>query len=196
MSPADKTELIKLLPDEGNLSVAIIANAWDTYPKERKNLELNDCVTSFEKYGLKTSVLDLAKVNEQAVERSLKNVNLVWVMGGNSFYLNYCAHKSGFDKVLRRIINENLVYGGESAGAVLVGSTLHGIEHLDDPKLAPEVMWDGIGLLEYGIIPHWGWEKYGEHLIKAKIEMESHSKVVTINNDEALTVIDNEPRLV
>jgi len=118
MSPADKTELLKLLPADENLSVAIVPNAWDTYPKERKELEVNNCVASFKKYGLKTSILDLSSSDKRAVEQSLKNVNLVWVMGGNSFHLNFYAKKSGFSEALKKSLDEGLVYGGESAGAV------------------------------------------------------------------------------
>ncbi len=196
MSPVNKAELLKLLPDGHDLSVTIVPNAWDIYPKERKELEVNNCVASFKKYGFKTSILDLTNSDKQAVEQSLKDANLVWVMGGNTFYLNFYAQKSGFGEFLKKRLNENLVYGGESAGAVLVGSTLHGIEHLDDPKLAPEIAWDGVGLLDYGLIPHWGWEKYGEYLAKAKTEMEKHGKVATIDNDEALVIIDGQSRTV
>lgn len=192
MSPVDKTELLKLLPVDSNFSVVIVPNAWDTYPKERKSLEVSNCVESFKSFGCKTSILDLIELNERDVEQALKNTNLVWVMGGNSFYLNYYAQKSGFNKVIKTMADSGLVYGGESAGALLAGSTLHGIEHLDDPKEAPETIWDCIGLLDYGLIPHWGWEKYGDYLAKAKIEMEKYGKVVTIDNNKALIIVDGE----
>lgn len=196
MSTTDKTELLKLLPDTNNLSVVIVPNAWDTYPKERKELEVNNCVASFEQYGFKVSIIDLTKADKQTIKQSLKDTALVWVMGGNTFYLNYYAQKSGFSEVLKPLLDEGLVYGGESAGAALVGSTLHGIEHLDDPKLAPKVSWDGIGLLDYGLIPHWGWEKYGEYLTKAKTEMEKYGKVTTIDNDKAIIIIDGQSKIV
>jgi dipeptidase E len=117
-------------------------------------------------------------------------------MGGNTFHLNYYAQKSGFGDVIKNLLLEGLVYGGESAGAILVGSTLHGIEYLDDPKLAPEILWNGIGLLDYGLIPHWGWEKYGEYISKARNEMEKHGTVITLDNDKALVIIDGQTKVV
>lgn len=150
----------------------------------------------FEGYGFKTSLLDLTKANRQVVEKSLKDTKLVWVMGGNTFYLNYYVEKSDFGAVVRELLDNGLVYGGESAGAVIVGSTLHGIEYLDDPKLAPEQIWQGIGLLDYGLIPHWGWEKYGQYLEQAKGEMEKYAHVSTIDNDEALVVDDGQSKIV
>lgn len=193
MSPINKDELLKLVGKQSGLSVVIVPNAWDTYPKERKELEVANCIALFKSCGFTTSVLDLTISDKQKVEDGLKNKTLVWVMGGNTFYLNLYLHKSGFSEVIKQHLDNGLVYGGESAGAVVTGLTLHGIEHLDDPKESPEVIWEGLKLVDFSIIPHWGWEKYGEYLEKAKQEMEKSTKVVTIDNDKALVINGGEP---
>jgi dipeptidase E len=187
-----KSELLKLIGKQGNLSTVLVPTAWGTYSEERRTTEVAKCVESFKSYGFTTSILDLTAANKQAVEDMLKGKDLVWVMGGNTFYLNLYLHTSGFSELIKEHLDNGLVYGGESAGAVVVGLTLHGVEHLDDPKDSPGVIWDGLRLVDSGIIPHWGYEKYGEYLEKAKQEMEKFTKVVTIDNDNALVVNGGE----
>jgi dipeptidase E len=185
-------ELLKLIGKQSNLSAVLVPTAWNTYPEERCTTEVAKCVETFKSYGFTTSILDLTIADKQTIEDTLKDKDLVWVMGGNTFYLNLYLHTSGFSEVIKKRLDNGLVYGGESAGAVVVGSTLHGVEHLDDPKDAPEVNWDGLQLVDSGIIPHWGYEKYGEYLEKAKQEMEKFTKVVTIDNDKALVINGSE----
>jgi dipeptidase E len=187
-----KDELLKLIGKQSSLSAVLVPTAWGTYSEERRTTEIAKCVSAFKSYGFTTSILDLTKANKQTVEDMLKGKNLVWVMGGNTFYLNLYLHTSGFSEVIKEHLDNGLVYGGDSAGAVVAGSTLHGVEHLDDPNDAPEVLWDGLRLVDSGILPHWGYEKYGEHLEKTKQEMEKFTKVITIDNDKALIIDGDE----
>lgn len=183
-----KDELLKLIGKQANLSVVLVPTAWGTYPEERRTTEVAKCVESFKSYGFTTSLLDLTTANKQTVENALQDKDLVWVMGGNTFYLNLYLHTSGFSELIKKHLDNGLVYGGDSAGVVVVGSTLHGVEHLDDPKDSPEVIWEGLQLVDYGILPHWGYEKYGEYLEKAKQEMEKFGRVVTVDNDKTLVI--------
>ena len=187
-----KDELLKLIGKQSNLSVVLVPTAWGTYPEERRTAEVGKCVELFKSYGFTTSLLDLTVANKQTIEDMLKGKDLVWVMGGNTFYLNLYLHTSGFSEVIKKHLGDGLVYGGDSAGAVVAGSTLHGVERLDDPNDSPEVIWEGLRLVDYGVIPHWGYEKYGEYLDKAKQEMEKFTKVITIDNDKALVINGSE----
>ena len=68
--------------------------------------------------------------------------------------------QSGFDDVMTGMLErDEIVYGGFSAGAVVAAPTLRGIELMDDPDevppgYAPEPSWDGLGLIDYSIVPH------------------------------------------
>ena len=117
--------------------------------------------------------------------------DFIWIMGGNTFYLNYKIHKTGFDKTLKSAVANGLVYGGTSAGAVIAGPTIHGAENVDDLKDAPQVIWDGLGLVDFGIVPHWGMEKYAKELEKMYEEMQPYvSQVIKLSNEDAVIDID------
>lgn len=193
------------IPDSKNLlalintsspSVSIIPNARDIYPAEVQQEENNRVVEHFAELGIKSHFIDLRQDTGDELKDKLASHSLVWVMGGNTFYLNEQVHKSGMAGFIRQLLEDGLVYGGESAGAVLACPTLRGVELMDDPEKASKPMWDGLGLVDFGIIPHWGMEKYSKVLEKCKTEMEKHVKVQTLNNDQAIVIHNSQITLV
>jgi dipeptidase E len=190
----NEDERAKLFGDKSDLSVVIIPNAWDTYPEDRQKAEVADTVAQFKEIGFKTTVVDLVTSNSDVKESALKDNDFIWVMGGNTFHLNYRIQVEGFDKLLKKALGNGLVYGGTSAGAVVATPTLHGAENVDEiPEKLPEVIWDGLRLVDFGIVPHWGMEKYDAELQKMKQELTPHVPFVhTLTNDEAMTVIDGK----
>ena len=86
---------------------------------------------------------------------------MIWTPGGNSFLLRRAMRQSGLDLFLMaRWEDRNLVYGGYSAGAVVVTPTLRGIDLVDPPDqqasgYSAEIVWDGLALVPYCNAPHY-----------------------------------------
>ena len=193
----NKSEQVKLFGSKTQLRVTIIPNAWDPYPKDRRKVELADTSARFEALGYQSSVLDLVTSSDKQMHESLSSSDLVWVTGGNSFYLNYQLQHSGFDKLLKGYLTKGLVYGGASAGAIVASPTLHGVENADDPKDTPSIIWDGLSIVKFGIVPHWGMEKYADDLEKMADEMRPYvPQLVTLTNAQAVIVIDDKLEVV
>lgn len=191
----NQDEQKKLFGKKDDISVVIVPNAWDPYSEGRRNTEIAATISEFESLGYITSVLDLVKSTEEQRKEALESNDFLWVTGGNSFYLNYCVKKVGFDVLVKDALNRKspLVYGGTSAGAVLATPTLHGVEFADDPNDAPEVIWDGLHLVDFAIVPHWGMEKYQSVLDKMQLTEAQHVRdVITLTNDQAITLIDGK----
>ena len=188
-----KDEQAKLFGDTPRPKVVIIPNAWDTYPEDRQETELTSAMTEFEKHGYRSTVLDLVTSSDKQKQDNLLSNDFIWVMGGNSFYLNYRVQKTGFDVLLRDALDKGLVYGGTSAGAVVACPTLHGTENADNPNDAPQVIWEGLNLVDFGIVPHWGMEKYADKLEKMADEMRPYvPQLITLTNEQAAIVIGGE----
>jgi len=184
----NQQERLQLFGNKKLLSVAIVPNAWDTYPADRQKAELSNTVSQFEELGFKTTIIDLTTANSNLKE-NLEPYDFIWIMGGNTFYLNYKIHKTGFDQTLKQAVNNGLVYGGTSAGAVIAGPTIHGAENVDDPKDAPQIIWEGLGLTDFGIVPHWGMDKYANELEKMYEEMQPYvSQITKLSNEEAVVI--------
>jgi dipeptidase E len=96
-----------------------------------------------------------------ALQERLDGVSLIWSMGGNAFLLRRAFCASGLDEwLVSRRKDPALVYGGYSAGAIVVTPTLRGIERVDPPDIIAdgydrEVIWDGVGLVSYSLAPHY-----------------------------------------
>lgn len=196
MHPSNREAFLNLFPDRTSLSAVVVPTGWGTYPAKRKQTELDHILATLKDFGFTTSLLDLASATKDSVQEALKGKSLVWVMAGNTFYLNFYLHKSGFAKIIKDCMEAGLVYGGESAGAVVAGTTIHGVEKVDDPKESPETIWEGLSLLDHGILPHADREKYREPIAAAGEEMAKFTKVVSITNDQAVVVVDGGEDIV
>jgi len=138
-----------------SVSVALLPNAKDYYSDRARTFTLDGRLAYMAQFGLNTSVVDLRDYNDsEALKQELADYDLIWAMGGNTFILRYEMKRSGFDKIIRQLLDQGIVYGGDSAGALVVGLSLAGIESADEPAFAEEVINDGIGLIPFHILPH------------------------------------------
>ena len=144
---------------------AIVSNALDNISSTARAIyrdEVYDPHLELRALGLNTEELDLRRYfgAPDALAAKLGEFDLVWVTGGNAFVLRRAMKQSGFDDVMTGMLErDEIVYGGFSAGAVVAAPTLRGIELMDDPDevppgYAPEPSWDGLGLIDYSIVPH------------------------------------------
>ena len=157
-----------------NKHVAVISNAIDfrVEPERRDRVqkEFADLVA----LGFIPEEIDLRKFfgKKDELAQTLKKFGLVWVRGGNVFILQRAAEESGFDLVIQDMLKDDLlVYGGYSAGILLLTPTLHGLELVDDSNVIPlgyhaPFKWEGLNLVGYSIAPHYK----SEHPESEKIE--------------------------
>ena len=136
--------------------VAVISNALDFIPLQARldyARNVHDPLDDFRRAGLEATDLDLRRYFGEPVglRQALAAFDLVWAVGGNAFLLMRAMRQSGFDKAITRLAGEErLVYGGWSAGAVVAGPSLRGIELMDDPHVVaegydPEPPWGAWG---------------------------------------------------
>lgn len=83
--------------------------------------------------GFKTTEMDLRKEDENSLKNKLKNFDVIYIEGGNTFYLLKCVRKSGFDKVIKSFLKKNGIYVGVSAGSIIAGLNIDsaGWKHAD-----------------------------------------------------------------
>jgi dipeptidase E len=150
------------LVDKPGACCAAICNADDYKTPEDRVLGVQRELDDLESLGFETEEVDLRDHFGDAggLRRRLESFDLVWVRGGNTFLLRRALAASGGDNVLAELITgDRLVYAGYSAGALVLGPTLRGIEDIDDPTVVPEgyaadVVWDGLRVVPYCVLPH------------------------------------------
>ena len=140
---------------------AIVVNALDNRPKPRA-VWLSKQTDKLVGLGFTVVELDLRDYFESSSELGtlLRDIDVVWVNGGNAFILRRAMRQSGFDMLIKSALaRDEIVYAGFSAGTVIASDSLRGLDITDDPDdvpsgYAPEVVWEGLGLVPFAIAVH------------------------------------------
>lgn len=156
-----KGHLLRELGGEGKAFV--IGNALDfsgDVVRRRNGIarEIDDLGT----YGITAEPLDLRDFfgHPQLLANELEGATMLWVTGGNTFLLRRAMALSGLDEFLHAKKDApDFLYAGYSAGACVLCPSLEGIHLGDDPDAraegyAGEVLWTGLGLIDYYFVPH------------------------------------------
>ncbi|MFI1416738.1 Type 1 glutamine amidotransferase-like domain-containing protein [Streptomyces sp. NPDC020731] len=125
----------------------------------------------------------------EELRTELADVDVVFVAGGNSFYLLEKALASGFGEVLGELLDHGVKYIGASAGAIMVGPDLRPVSTLDDPAEAPGLeSLRGLGLVDFVVLPHYGNEKYLPEYEAIMRRYEGELTLLPLRNDQAVWV--------
>lgn len=184
---------------EGKPTVAVINNALDPYPKDSADSFIRTLTELFQTLDFKPTNIDLREYEHKTLElkNELRKHALIWVSGGNSFWLRYVMKTSGFDSIIKDLLAEGIVYGGWSAGTVVAGPSLKVIELMDPVEKAPEIIWEGLGLVPYFIWPHWNTKKYVHLQEDAQEQMSKLPyEAFALSDGEALVVENGQRRIV
>ncbi len=85
----------------------------------------------------------------------LSDYDLVYIVGGNPFYLMDHLKRSGADAILREIIKaEEAILIGSSAGAVVLGPDLRIVAEFDPDLAEGYEDFAGVGIVPFTILPH------------------------------------------
>lgn len=178
-----------------NLKLIYIPTAADPYQdkwfidEDRKRLQ---------EMEIKFSELDIKNQNASKLKKALKNSDVIFISGGNSFYLLEKSLESGFDKVVKELVDHDIIYVGASAGAAIAGPTLEPIQLLDDPTKAPNLKsFNAFGLVNFVILPHYGKEKY-RHKYDKIVQIYGHKpyQLLKLTDHQAVIVENNQYRIV
>ncbi len=134
--------------------------------------------------------LDLKDKSEVEVGKAMEDRNVVYVNGGNTFYLLYWVKKSGFDKVLK---NFKGLYVGVSAGsyiacpAIVMASWKH-----QDRNRVGITDFTALNLVPFLITAHFE-EAYRSIVDKAS---KSTGYPIVAITDEQAVLVDNGVRVI
>lgn len=186
-----------------NKKAAVIMNALDWGDPVRVAKSTEDQISTLNSLGYEAESLDLRKYFNKSKELKelMSNFGLVWVHGGNSFVLKRAYEQSGFDSIIKELIEENkIIYAGFSAGVVVISPTLRGVEIVDDPNIVPEnqnykkeFSEKGLDVIKYVVAMHYksdhpesaSVDKYVEYCEKENIPYKTlkDGEVIVINGE-------------
>lgn len=197
-------ELVRLILDGQGESrtkkIAYIPNACDftNVNREKRKIREEIDIHSLEDIWLDVEYLDLKDFfhKTDALRKKLSSYNAVFVRGGNTFILRQAMRLSGFDVIFEELKeNNNFVYSGYSAGICVLAPNLKALQIVDDPTDKPyqelqETIWEGLGYLDYMILPHYKSDHPESEAIDEEVEYckQNHVPFRTLKDGEVIII--------
>jgi len=183
------SEILSAPPKE--LTVAFVPTAADIY--DDKWFVGADRAKLVE-MGFNVFDLSLKGKTMEAVEEALDKTDIIFVAGGNTFYLLEQARASGFIDLVPKLVERGVIYIGSSAGSYLACPTIEVATWKHQDRNAVGLTdFTALGLVPFLMSVHYKPEYKNilkQHMVQAKYQV----KILT--DDQAVLVIDNNYQLV
>ncbi len=139
--------------------------------------------------------LDLRNKNQEELEEIFDRSDIIFVNGGNTFFLLDWMRKTGFEKALKKFLSEDKLYVGVSAGGIVVTPTIAiaGVEPGDANNVGLKD-FTGLDTVNFEFSPHVpdmvSYEAVEEY------SKTTHNKIYSVDDYAAVLVQDNKVSII
>lgn len=145
--------------------------------------------STLESLGMMVDVLEVSSASYDSIVNSLTKNDVIFVGGGNTFFLLQELRRSGADQILIREVEKGKLYIGESAGSIMTCPDIGYCADMDSPEKAPDLTdYAGLNLVDFYIVPHIGNEEMGESAQKAVEKYSSELELKAITDEQVILV--------
>ena len=191
-----KDDIVKLLQKPAyDVTVAFITTA--AKPQEDLDYVQRDWRIMKDDLGFNIEEFDIEGKTEAQVMKELELKDIIFVEGGNTFYLLSAMRACNFEKVIRKLLKQGKVYIGVSAGSIVAGRTIQtaGWKNGDKNVVGLKNL-KGLNLVPFDIFVHYKPEH--AEIIRQKmpdpIKRAKNLRIIT--DDQALLIQGNEVDLI
>jgi len=188
-----------------DIKVAIIpdASASDEASHHWQIESLKSISDTFKKH---VWILNLFALNKKQMEWQINNADVIWCCGGSTDFLKLTLEKSGFDKILPKILQKK-VWVGSSAGSVVLGrrGTTKTQKALNKGDMFYKVD-EYLGVVDVRIYPHLWKEQIDDEKFKIVVEESkkqtcpvyalSHDAAVIVNGNKTYMIGTNSQKII
>jgi dipeptidase E len=164
----------------GEYKVAIITTAAE---RKAENKYAKLAMSQFQEMGFSDIQFIDVEFDDPEI---LDSFQVIYVCGGNTFFLLHHLKKSGADEILKNILlnKKDVIYIGVSAGSIILSPTIREAATINpDPNDIGLTDWSGLGVIDFEVHVHYDSEDEEEVLL---YEKSVSSKVVRIANGQAI----------
>lgn len=135
--------------------IAFIPTASNLEPGDKKDWFIEDLIQLKNLKFSSIDIIDISALPKEIWLARLKDVDIIYVEGGNTYHLMYWFNKSGLSEILPELLKTK-IYVGVSAGTVVATPSLLNADFEKQPALdIKEIAYDnGLSLVEFMIEPH------------------------------------------
>ena len=138
--------------------------------------------------GFRITELDIDKASKNEMKQRLDNSDIVYVAGGNTFYLLKRIRETGFDEMLDEFVVGGGLYAGASAGALIAGPDIGAVSSIDEPeKVKGLKSTEGLGWIDVVPIPHYDMKARTKSIDEITQKHKDYETVL-LTDDQAMLV--------
>ncbi|EKD23068.1 MAG: Peptidase S51 dipeptidase E [uncultured bacterium] len=129
------------------------------------------------------------QLDHQITKDEIDKADVIYVCGGNTFYLIQQIRQSGFDKLLKSFQG---LYVGVSAGSIVVGPNVEvsGPWDENDINLTDTT---GMNIVNVALIPHY---QRKEKSIVDDLKAKANYEIIELTDNQAVLVVDGEKKVI
>lgn len=149
--------------------------------------------------GFKVTDYTFTGKNKREIDKVIKETDIVFISGGNTFYLLEKIQQSKSADVIKNYIEKGKIYIGSSAGSVIAGPDIYPIYRQDDAKKAPHLKgYDGLGLVDFVVFPHWGSDYFKKLYLNHRLEhaYTTRHKIILLTDYQYVKVVGDTYQIV
>lgn len=175
------------------VNMVVIPADPDNYAKNDKQFNGNESVVgvfkTFKKIfpNLNISLLD-NRVSLENGTNSLKNADIIYLLGGNPFIQLEYLQKNKFDVIIQ---NTSALVIGVSAGSMNLATNSYYSKDEDYPE---SVIYKGLGITDITIDPH--FDINNEEQVNEIRANSKNIKIIGLPNDSAIVISNNNVRYI
>lgn len=191
-NPEIGKEFLKLVGKNPSKIKVFVVVTPAKYLKRRKRI-----VRQFKKLkgaGVSEDNITFFKLDRKAKREDLKNIDVVFVFGGNTFEYLDRIKKTGLDKLIKNFVKKGGVYAGISAGSYVACPTIEaaGWKHADRNTAGLKNL-RGLNLVPFLITAHFE-EKWRATIERAARKIKY--KVIALTDRQAILVKGRSTKII
>ena len=145
---------------------------------------------SFLKFS-QIDIVDISALPKEIWLTRLKEADILFVEGGNTYHLMYWFNKSGLSKILPKLL-ETKIYIGVSAGSIIATPSLINADFESKPlkEINEEIFHQGLKLVDFMIEPHINSIYFPDSTLEklAKRSKKYNSPIYGIDDETAIKI--------
>ncbi|MEG0364904.1 MAG: Type 1 glutamine amidotransferase-like domain-containing protein [Erysipelotrichales bacterium] len=166
-------------------------------PTASKVEEMKDYVEkakqAFESMQAIVEIVDIDAFPIAKVQEKIEKADVIYVSGGNTFFLLDILKRTGMDEVIINEINKGKLYIGESAGAMILSENIEYVETMDDASVVLEKgSYDALNEISFYPLPHYKEFPFEQETIDILNDYQDKVEMIPITNSQIIVVNENE----
>ena len=153
---------------------------------------LKDDRNSLKKAGFHVEGYTITGKKLDEIKAKLEDTDIIYLSGGNQFYLLFKMQETGCKKLIADMVKMGKIYMGGSAGSIIAGPGIRVTRLIDEAEKGGTLRsYEGLGLVDFTVLPHWGSEDFREIYLNQRLETaysSKNSKLILLRDNQYIVV--------